>query len=194
MPDDSSVPVFAPKDYKETFKVGKFWNAFCWLDTHIVSTLQKRTVTSEFAECDLSLTLRLSFRFLIPLESPRAEASKASRDCLNRHNDYRDKCLDFFQAYRDCKKSWVSFPIPAAHIRYANRSPRWNNARQIAARGLNGNMRAKATNIQSVLPQYYSCMKPITHPRAHPSLPSAYSAPRTQGQTRAAREQYRRHA
>jgi len=30
MPDDSTVPVFAPKDYKETFKVGKIWNAF-WL-------------------------------------------------------------------------------------------------------------------------------------------------------------------
>ena len=24
-------------------------------------------------------------------------------------NDYdRDKCLDYFQAYRDCKKAWVS--------------------------------------------------------------------------------------
>ena len=29
-------------------------------------------------------------------------------DCMN-HNDYdRDKCLDYFQAYRDCKKAWVS--------------------------------------------------------------------------------------
>ncbi|KAI0328671.1 hypothetical protein GY45DRAFT_1325958 [Cubamyces sp. BRFM 1775] len=40
--------------------------------------------------------------------SPCAEASKASMDCMN-HNDYdRDKCLDYFQAYRDCKKAWVS--------------------------------------------------------------------------------------
>lgn len=29
-------------------------------------------------------------------------------DCMN-HNDYdRDQCLDYFQAYRDCKKAWVS--------------------------------------------------------------------------------------
>lgn len=40
--------------------------------------------------------------------SPCAEASKASMDCMN-HNDYdRDQCLDYFQAYRDCKKAWVS--------------------------------------------------------------------------------------
>jgi len=64
MPDDSTVSVFAPKDYKETFKVRKFWNAFCWLDSHVVSTLQKRTVTSEFAECDLFLSVCLFFRFL----------------------------------------------------------------------------------------------------------------------------------
>ena len=76
---------------------------------------------------------------LIPLESPCAEASKASMDCLNRHDYDRDKCLDFFQAYRDCKKAWVRSNIPSlsptAHVTYANRSPRWNNARQIAARG-----------------------------------------------------------
>jgi hypothetical protein len=39
-------------------------------------------------------------------------------DCLNRHDYDRDKCLDFFQAYRDCKKAWVrlaiSLPIPIA--------------------------------------------------------------------------------
>jgi len=68
MPDNNPVPVFTPKDYKETFK--------------------KRTVTSEFAD-------------------PCAEASKASMDCLNRHDYDRDKCLDFFQAYRDCKKAWI---------------------------------------------------------------------------------------
>ncbi|KAH9991132.1 hypothetical protein BJV77DRAFT_946650, partial [Russula vinacea] len=39
---------------------------------------------------------------------PCAEASKASMDCLNRHDYDRDKCLDFFQAYRDCKKAWMN--------------------------------------------------------------------------------------
>jgi hypothetical protein len=84
---------------------------------------QKRTVTSEFAECDL-----LSFP-LLPLSdsrsSPCAEASKASMDCLNRHDYDRDKCLDFFQAYRDCKKAWVRpiipFPLcPISSDTYAN--------------------------------------------------------------------------
>ena len=39
--------------------------------------------------------------------SPCEDATKASMDCMNRHNYDRDKCLDFFQAYRDCKKIWV---------------------------------------------------------------------------------------
>lgn len=30
-------------------------------------------------------------------------------DCLNRNDYDRDQCLDFFQAYRDCKRSWVCF-------------------------------------------------------------------------------------
>ncbi|KXN86623.1 Cytochrome c oxidase-assembly factor COX23, mitochondrial [Leucoagaricus sp. SymC.cos] len=38
---------------------------------------------------------------------PCYEASKASMDCLNRHNYDRDACLDYFQAYRDCKKTWI---------------------------------------------------------------------------------------
>ncbi|EPQ56484.1 hypothetical protein GLOTRDRAFT_26747, partial [Gloeophyllum trabeum ATCC 11539] len=40
-------------------------------------------------------------------DSPCEAAAKASYDCLNRHDYVRDKCLDFFQAYRDCKKAWV---------------------------------------------------------------------------------------
>lgn len=58
-------------------------------------------------------------------------------DCLNRHDYNRDKCLDFFQAYRDCKKAWVRLiiPIPTFHVTYANRPPRWSNARQIVALG-----------------------------------------------------------
>ncbi|PFH49965.1 hypothetical protein AMATHDRAFT_146378 [Amanita thiersii Skay4041] len=38
---------------------------------------------------------------------PCAAASKASMDCLNRNNYDRDACLDYFQAYRDCKKAWI---------------------------------------------------------------------------------------
>ncbi|KAF9453525.1 hypothetical protein P691DRAFT_771298 [Macrolepiota fuliginosa MF-IS2] len=38
---------------------------------------------------------------------PCSEASKASMDCLNRNDYDRDACLDYFQAYRDCKKAWI---------------------------------------------------------------------------------------
>ncbi|KZT10076.1 uncharacterized protein LAESUDRAFT_645560 [Laetiporus sulphureus 93-53] len=38
---------------------------------------------------------------------PCERASKASMDCMNRHDFDRDKCLDFFRAYRDCKKDWL---------------------------------------------------------------------------------------
>ena len=44
----------------------------------------------------------------LPAASPCAEASKASMDCMNHHDYDRDKCLDYFRAYRDCKKAWVS--------------------------------------------------------------------------------------
>ncbi|PAV19611.1 aerobic respiration-related protein [Pyrrhoderma noxium] len=38
---------------------------------------------------------------------PCQEASKASMDCLNRNDYNRDKCLDFFEAYKECKKTWL---------------------------------------------------------------------------------------
>lgn len=38
---------------------------------------------------------------------PCAAAAKASMDCLNRHDYDRESCLDYFQAYKDCKKTWV---------------------------------------------------------------------------------------
>lgn len=41
--------------------------------------------------------------------SPCAAASEASMECMNRNSYDRDACLDYFQAYRDCKKAWVSF-------------------------------------------------------------------------------------
>lgn len=38
---------------------------------------------------------------------PCAAAAKASMDCMNRHDYDRDFCLEYFQAYRDCKKEWI---------------------------------------------------------------------------------------
>ena len=51
----------------------------------------------------------------------KLKAAKASMECMNR-NDYKKYlCKDFFEAYRDCKKTWVSrfyamFPCDALHL------------------------------------------------------------------------------
>ncbi|KAF8919565.1 hypothetical protein CPB85DRAFT_1212478 [Mucidula mucida] len=42
------------------------------------------------------------------VSSPCEAASKASLTCLARNNYDRDACLDYFQAYRDCKSSWIN--------------------------------------------------------------------------------------
>ncbi|KAH7335127.1 hypothetical protein B0J17DRAFT_719687 [Rhizoctonia solani] len=42
-------------------------------------------------------------KFIDPCEG----ASKASYACLNKHNFDRDKCLEYFEAYRECKAAWL---------------------------------------------------------------------------------------
>ncbi|TVY91418.1 Cytochrome c oxidase-assembly factor cox-23, mitochondrial [Lachnellula willkommii] len=45
---------------------------------------------------------------------PCQEAADRSLKCLHRNGGDRDMCVDYFQAYRDCKKQWVSrglFPV-----------------------------------------------------------------------------------
>ncbi|KAJ3768993.1 hypothetical protein FB446DRAFT_239514 [Lentinula raphanica] len=42
-------------------------------------------------------------RFIDPCEA----ASKATMACMNKNNYNRDKCLDYFQAYRECKNAWI---------------------------------------------------------------------------------------
>ncbi|PSR72799.1 hypothetical protein PHLCEN_2v11296 [Hermanssonia centrifuga] len=38
---------------------------------------------------------------------PCEDAAKASLTCMDHHSYDRDKCSDFFQVYRDCKKQWM---------------------------------------------------------------------------------------
>ncbi|KZT27871.1 hypothetical protein NEOLEDRAFT_1059840 [Neolentinus lepideus HHB14362 ss-1] len=59
--------------------------------------------------------------FALCLISPCENAAKASYDCLNRHDYDRDKCLDFFQAYRDCKKTWMDQKKEDRRAAYARR-------------------------------------------------------------------------
>ncbi|KAJ3811201.1 hypothetical protein EV368DRAFT_10896, partial [Lentinula lateritia] len=46
---------------------------------------------------------RHTTRMLFPCEA----ASKATMACMNKHNYDREKCLDYFQAYRECKNAWI---------------------------------------------------------------------------------------
>ncbi|KAG6332519.1 hypothetical protein ID866_6569 [Astraeus odoratus] len=38
---------------------------------------------------------------------PCEEAAKASLTCMDQNEYNKDKCQDFFQAYRDCKRAWL---------------------------------------------------------------------------------------
>ncbi|CAN6640513.1 hypothetical protein TRVA0_018S00958 [Trichomonascus vanleenenianus] len=37
---------------------------------------------------------------------PCAEASKMSLRCMERNDFDREKCMDYFHAYRECKRDW----------------------------------------------------------------------------------------
>ncbi|KDB23682.1 cytochrome c oxidase-assembly factor COX23, mitochondrial [Trichophyton interdigitale MR816] len=39
---------------------------------------------------------------------PCQDFADRSIKCMRRNNGDRDMCTDYFQAYRDCKKAWVS--------------------------------------------------------------------------------------
>ncbi|KAE9392253.1 hypothetical protein BT96DRAFT_1023659 [Gymnopus androsaceus JB14] len=42
-------------------------------------------------------------RFIDPCEA----AAKASLACMNKNDYDREQCLEYFQAYRDCKSAWL---------------------------------------------------------------------------------------
>lgn len=39
---------------------------------------------------------------------PCQEAADRSLKCLRRNGGARDMCMDYFDAYRDCKKNWLA--------------------------------------------------------------------------------------
>jgi len=45
------------------------------------------------------------------LVSPCEDASKASLACMDQNGYNRDKCMAYFQAYRDCKRAWVRIVV-----------------------------------------------------------------------------------
>lgn len=66
-------------------------------------------------------------------------------DCLNRYDYDRDKCRDFFQAYKDCKKTWVSASLTNSSALFAYLSrPRWNNAARTVVKGRTQGLTSKS--------------------------------------------------
>ena len=57
--------------------------------------------------------------------SPCEAAAKASMDCLEKNDYKRSQCLHIFEAYKECKKTWVRPPL---------RSPPAVLTRSVAAR------------------------------------------------------------
>ncbi|KAF1355074.1 hypothetical protein BDV97DRAFT_289372, partial [Delphinella strobiligena] len=39
---------------------------------------------------------------------PCQEAADRSLKCLRRNGGARDMCMDYFDAYRECKKQWIA--------------------------------------------------------------------------------------
>ena len=48
--------------------------------------------------------------------SPCEAAAEAAYACMNRANYNRQECLDYFQAYRDCKGTWVSSRVSLQNV------------------------------------------------------------------------------
>ena len=114
-------------------------------------------------------------------------------NCLNKNDYDREKCLDFFQAYRDCKKAWVRptfSPRTRVHVTNANRFLRLSNARQTAELGNIDNTSFYPTHVRK------NGISIIAHYLTAYFLPllSVCLVPMTQDRSHAVREQHRRHA
>jgi hypothetical protein len=114
-------------------------------------------------------------------------------ECLNRNDYDREKCLDFFQAYRDCKKAWVRptfSPRTRLHVTNANRFLRLSNARQTAELGNIDNTSFYPTRIHkngiTIIAHYLTAcfLSPL----------SACLAPKSQDRIHVVRERHQRHA
>lgn len=62
---------------------------------------------------------------MVTSSSPCEAAAKASMDCLEKNDYKRSQCLHIFEAYKECKKTWVRLPSDG---------PRADLTRSVAAR------------------------------------------------------------
>lgn len=92
-----------PKDYYAKFTVCQSALPFCWPFSPGTPRLGNRTRNIP------SMSSRYFLRQwkLKNAHSPCEDASKASLACMDQNDYNRDKCMEYFQAYRDCKRAWV---------------------------------------------------------------------------------------
>lgn len=106
----SPADTIIPEDYHAKFSVRD--PQLCCDATAWQGRLQNRTTYSKYTEWvhpNDTFVMMLDVR---PI-SPCAKAAKASGMCMDQNDYDRDKCQDFFQAYRDCKRAWVSLVFSA---------------------------------------------------------------------------------
>ncbi|KAA6415725.1 MAG: cytochrome c oxidase-assembly factor cox23 [Lasallia pustulata] len=59
---------------------------------------------SPWAKAESGFTTKRNSEYFDPCQ----EAAARSMKCLHRNGGDRDLCTDYFQAYRDCKKQWMT--------------------------------------------------------------------------------------
>ncbi|KAL2045840.1 hypothetical protein ABVK25_012022 [Lepraria finkii] len=62
------------------------------------------TEESPWAKAEAGFTGKEYSKYLDPCQ----EAASRSMKCLHRNGGDRQLCTDYFQAYRDCKKQWMT--------------------------------------------------------------------------------------
>ena len=96
-----------PLNYREQFSAS--WHS-CTIEVYTVHAHCRADMLAPNSSSNWSL-MNLYQMAADASSSPCAAASQASMDCLNRNDYDRDACIEYFQAYRDCKNTWVSFYI-----------------------------------------------------------------------------------
>jgi hypothetical protein len=94
-----------PDNYREAFQVSGYLQVDVSTNKPFVQRVGKstRSSQSEFFSATSMSQKNISSSLISPCE----QASKAAMACLDENNYNHAKCKDFFQTYRDCKKTWV---------------------------------------------------------------------------------------
>jgi hypothetical protein len=94
-----------PDNYREAFQVSGYLQIDVSTNKPFIQRVGRftRSSQSEFFFATSMSQKNISSSLISPCE----QASKAAMACLDQNNYNHAKCREFFQTYRDCKKTWV---------------------------------------------------------------------------------------